>query len=889
MFKFANPSKGKPVGTPQARLSRLYQLEAKYLSDLDQSQPMTVLHGRDVLNGTVLSCITDVKKYSGGSGKDKSIETTRYWGTLAMAFCVGRVRKLHTVYNSEVELLRQETEIQSPYTELYIPGYTKDLIRIYPGTQDQPKDPIFANDVKVNSGLAIPADEIPDYKNICYFAGTRFTLGASPQMPNIRMELFACPTFGELGLVAEGHADFDKTPSNLNGDVNPAAIIYDYLTNKQWGVCRLDEALIDKASFTSAISTLYQDRIYITSTLDSGKTVREAISDILEYIDGVLYLNTDGKIALKLIRKPSGYTPPTLDENWLTDEPEINLGALGDTWGTTKITFNDRNNVYEGTAEVYEAPYFEGQQLGSRVVKTFDFPFIKERDLAARTARRLGMAGSVPSYECSVKILPSTPNVNNVGDLFYLTFNAYGVKNMLFRVSEITRSNSFDTAIEVSGVSVPTLDWDIDDAVWQSSHTGSQQSPGIDKYGSSYFAPRALKFTESGYAFFVEESTRPGVIEMLKVNCVHDTEYFNTEYGVLCSLQSWKVVDGRFTLTISTLNESIFNLINAEGANYIVCCAFQSGNPLTKPILFDITTATITPQETEELSFLFEVEGALSVVEYEGTEIAVTPDSTASLLPGDVCYLVRKLAHKEYNKLIWNQNVDLHVCAVDALNEKESSEVNNDAHGQAGYFYYSCDTGAISTNIKVYDGNLTYHWDTNNIPWGNPLSPTESSVVTAASEPSDTGALWINSVTGEYSIYSNGEWTPTGDIIDLPTMQNYSGQTISETVTSSMTINLTPERNTFIHIKITDSPITVTLSDANNSAIGDRVTVICTSNNNARWTATLAGTSNNFTKGDETYLSAFNVATGTITELLCIGLGNSQKWMIASLSLIKQN
>jgi len=905
----SNISHGRPVGTPQGRLSRLYALEAKYLSDLDQSQPVTVLHGKDILNGTLLSCMENVRKVSGGSGKDKSISTTRYAAALAMAFCCGPVKFLYSVYNSEVKIFDcydlpggpvelGENSLTTDPVSIIIPEYSNEKypVRIYSGSQIQTQDDIFTDGIDVDKDFKIEAEEIPDYKGLCYLASNLIVIGASPQMPNFRLELFACPSTGSFGWDESLDGSGDIIPDTWvsdDMDVNPAVIILDYLTNKSWGVCRLDMSLINEQSFKDAINQLFYEQIYITSTLDSSSTVRDAISDILEYIDGVLYLDTEGKIALKLIRKPDNINSvPCLDENWLTDEPNINFGAMDDTWGTTKVSFNDRNNVYEETTEIFESPYFQGQELGNRVTKEFNLPFIKTRDLAARTAKRLGSAGSLPSYECSVKVLPSCP-INSVGDLFTLTFNAYGVEKVLFRVSSITRSNSFDAAIEIEGVSVPLLDWQINDSVWQSTRTGSQQSPAL-RSGDSYFAPRALKFTESGYTYFIEESDKPGIVERVLVNCNRSQDYFNTEYGIQCELVQWSVMNNndRFDLTVRTKNEDIFNTINSGNANYLVCCAFENGEPILKPMLFALHSRDISAIQADGDWLRFTISGVLCIVQYDEMQIGVTPDSTNSMLPGSVCYIVRKLSYKTYSQQVWNQDVAMSVCAVDWNGTHESTGYSGDGNTSspaAGYFSYDFETGNIKTWKKLYSSaSETYFWDSISAPWGIPLSPASGAVVSAASEPSDTSALWINTDTGEYSIYENGSWTGTGDIIDVE--QQHEGQNITESVTNNTMINLHRGRNTFIHVKITDSPITVTLSDAANSALGDRVTVICTSNNNAtRWTATLAGVTNNFAKGDETYLSSFNVATGTMTELLCIGLGGSQKWMIASLSIIKQN
>ena len=84
--------------------------------------------------------------------------------------------------------------------------------------------------------------------------------------------------------------------------MNPAHIIYEALTNRDWGGGN-DRLRINDASFASAAATLYQEGFGLCLLWAREQGVDDFIKDVLEHISGVLYQSrTDGQLHLKLFR-----------------------------------------------------------------------------------------------------------------------------------------------------------------------------------------------------------------------------------------------------------------------------------------------------------------------------------------------------------------------------------------------------------------------------------------------------------------------------------------------------------------------------------------------------------------------------------------------------------
>jgi len=130
-----------------------------------------------------------------------------------------------------------------------------------------------------------------------------------------------------------GNTNFPKPPSwvvarfpnglgltdgaeEIAGDANPAAMVYDLLTDIRWGL-GIAAGQIDVASFVAAGVTLKSEAFGLSMILESPEHAKEMIAEILRHVDGLVFTDpTTGLIAMKLVR--GGYdlsTAPVVNED----------------------------------------------------------------------------------------------------------------------------------------------------------------------------------------------------------------------------------------------------------------------------------------------------------------------------------------------------------------------------------------------------------------------------------------------------------------------------------------------------------------------------------------------------------------------------------------------
>lgn len=575
----SNVARGKTVGRVQERLSRLFKLESKYLVDNAQTEPMRVLFGRDTLSMTQLMPVFNIvtknsdsrsSGKSGGKGNVDSSETELYYGGVVFGICVGQIYSIYKISSGEKTILKvvaaddlfglKISAENSGWGEDYnlwgaenngvwdndlrcykldISGY--GTLRIYSGQKDQKIDSAFydyeKNEFKTidyrrgdgEDGVTTAEGPWPAYRNIAYLVSDSFLLGTSNRITNLMAEvqvnpyLFANDYIDSGGVVEdfEEHTTglkHNKIPiCNNQGDTYVPLIIYEYLVDKTWGGAGLSKENIDLDSFYNALKICINEEIAISACMDSNITIRDAISQLLQYVDGVLYLNKDNKIAIKLIRTPNNYSAlKVITEADLIEEPEVTWQGEDDTWGMTKVSFCSRSDEYESTSEVFESPRYLDRTLAEIKTREFDLPFVKTRLLASRLARKLGNEGATQSYEIEFKLLKSSVDFN-VGDLILFNYEKFNIKNYLLRINSISLSDPGSLSVSVSAVKQVETDWEVEVIVdnlssgWPSRLTGWVDVPDgfLQPFCLGVFGENnkgEMVFDHSGCCVFIERN-----------------------------------------------------------------------------------------------------------------------------------------------------------------------------------------------------------------------------------------------------------------------------------------------------------------------------------------------------------------------------------------------
>jgi hypothetical protein len=233
--------------------------------------------------------------------------------------------------------------------------------------------------------------------------------------------------------------------------MNPAHIIYEALTNPEWGR-GLDPVDIDENSFKVAANTLAEEHFGMCVAWRRAEDVDKFIQVIIDYIMGTVYIDRgSGLWTLRLIR--GDYDPDTIplftDTSGLLDiENDENVTA--DT-AINEVIVNYRSPIdgKDKTTVVHNLAGF--QSHGSIVSETLDYPYLPTHDLASRVGLRdLRIKGSSLKrlkVRLDRRAWRLTP-----GSVFRIEAPGRGIGSMILRAGEVNDGTLTDGAITITAV-----------------------------------------------------------------------------------------------------------------------------------------------------------------------------------------------------------------------------------------------------------------------------------------------------------------------------------------------------------------------------------------------------------------------------------------------------
>lgn len=233
--------------------------------------------------------------------------------------------------------------------------------------------------------------------------------------------------------------------------MNPAHIIYEALTNRDWGGGN-DRSRINDASFANAASTLYQEGFGLCLLWAREQGVDDFIKDVLEHISGVLYQSrTDGQLHLKLFR--GDYDPAALplftpDSGLLDVDDDSGAGGSG---GTNEFIVKWKDAITGQERQVRERNIAAIHSDGCISSETKDFPGLPTYELASRVALRELAVRAAGLKKFKLK-LDRRGYALNPGDVFRIADPKRGIENMVLRVARFEDGTLDKGAITVEAL-----------------------------------------------------------------------------------------------------------------------------------------------------------------------------------------------------------------------------------------------------------------------------------------------------------------------------------------------------------------------------------------------------------------------------------------------------
>lgn len=381
------------------------------------------------------------KKLPTGLFSSKHIITGfRYFIGIQFAFCRGVADGLTKIWigdrvvstvalTGEDSTLINQPKLFGGNTDMGSGGVV-GTFRFHPGTETQ----------VANTYLDGLLGTVPGYRGTCYAVFEGGEVGKSTSMKPWAFEMHRFPN--QLA-IASGHHIVGTD------DANPMALVYEILTDSDWGL-GLDPLEIDAPNFRTAAETLWTENNGMSLILDSAIEAGEMLKEIERQIDGIIYLDQrTGLYRVKLARGDYDIdTVPQLGSSNVLGVKDFTRGTWEATSNQVRVEFADRNHDYATTyAQAHDLANMRIQQ-GEMVAVQLNFPGVKARSLAANLASRELRLLSTPLAKAKIVVDRSMWELTPL-DVIAWTDAKLGFVKLPMRVNRIDLGSLLDGKIEL--------------------------------------------------------------------------------------------------------------------------------------------------------------------------------------------------------------------------------------------------------------------------------------------------------------------------------------------------------------------------------------------------------------------------------------------------------
>lgn len=250
---------------------------------------------------------------------------------------------------------------------------------------------------------------------------------------------------------SDGSPQWYSDKAAIAGDMNPAHIIYECLTDRTWGR-GYSSAEIDDASFRAAADTLYAENFGLSILWDQQQDIEAFIERILQHIDGSIYVSPrTGLFTLKLTR--DDYDPATLLE--LNQTNVIRLESFERTLpeeliNQVTLSYHDRATDKSVSISVQDIAGIE-RSLGEIKDAKVSYEGVANGALAARLAMR--DLRQLSSTLAKITLVANRTAASlNIGDVFRFSWPELRIEQLILRVAQISYGTLADGRVRITCV-----------------------------------------------------------------------------------------------------------------------------------------------------------------------------------------------------------------------------------------------------------------------------------------------------------------------------------------------------------------------------------------------------------------------------------------------------
>ena len=280
--------------------------------------------------------------------------------------------------------------------------------------------------------------DTPAYRGTTYLVFEGGYIGNSTSIKPWKFEVRRIPTGPATGI---------NETVNSGQDANPANVIYEVMTNKDWGL-GFDTADIDSSNFASVGAVLRSEGNGFSFMLDNPMEAIELLRELERQIDGVVYYDQlTAKWKINLARADYNInTVPEITGSNLVELKDYARGAWEDTTNQLRVRFSDRADSYKTTFAPAQDMANVRLQNGVNISGEQHFPGVKDKTLANSIAWRQLRSMSYPLAKATVVVDRTFYNVQPA-QVLALTDTDLGLVKMPMRITKVDLGELEDNRI----------------------------------------------------------------------------------------------------------------------------------------------------------------------------------------------------------------------------------------------------------------------------------------------------------------------------------------------------------------------------------------------------------------------------------------------------------
>lgn len=235
-----------------------------------------------------------------------------------------------------------------------------------------------------------------------------------------------------------------------SGDINPAHIIRECLTNKIWGI-GVAESNIDDSSFKKCADVLYAEKMGMSIKWTDSTSISEFVDNIKEHINAQLYLDrVTNKWKLYLIRDDYDVADLiSLNESNIRNL-DFERRTLAECVNSVTVTYWDRERAKDSTVTVQDIARIA--QQGGVISQSIDYKGFTNSDLASRVSLRDLKTLSSTLASVSFDVDESFSENWHEGMPFKLSDSSYGLSEAVMRIRTIKRGDGINNTVYVEAI-----------------------------------------------------------------------------------------------------------------------------------------------------------------------------------------------------------------------------------------------------------------------------------------------------------------------------------------------------------------------------------------------------------------------------------------------------